>query len=215
MSPVAISADKRFHRAHVKPARKRSRLNAIAIPMIKAGLIAAFVLLLIYRGGTVLAEAPLLRIDQIVVNGNHRLTTADVLGALHGLRGENIVWSDLDAWRERLVGSPWVRDATFRRSLPSTVEVIVAEREPIGIGRLKGQLFLVDERGRVIDDYGPQYADLDLPIIDACRPRRAATRTPIAASLRRGSFKRSGQSRTSRAGCRKSTSPISTTPRSS
>jgi cell division protein FtsQ len=170
MSPVAISADKRFHRAHVKPARKRSRLNAIAIPMIKAGLIAAFVLLLIYRGGTVLAEAPLLRIDQIVVNGNHRLTTADVLGALHGLRGENIVWSDLDAWRERLVGSPWVRDATFRRSLPSTVEVIVAEREPIGIGRLKGQLFLVDERGRVIDDYGPQYADLDLPIIDGLSP---------------------------------------------
>src|SRR5262245_32659288 len=82
------------------------------------------------------------------------------------MRGENIVLSDLDTWRERLVTSPWVRDATFRRSLPSTVEVRVAEREPVGIGRLKGQLFLVDERGAVIDAYGPQYADLDLPIID-------------------------------------------------
>lgn len=166
MSPVAISADKRFHRAHVKPARKRSRWRTMAIPFVKAGLVAAFVLLLIYRGGAVLAEVPVLRIDRIVVNGNHRLTTGEVLGALNGLRGENIVWSDLDLWRERLVATPWVRDATFRRSLPSTVEVVVAEREPIGIGRAKGQLFLVDERGTPIDAYGPQYADLDLPIID-------------------------------------------------
>jgi cell division protein FtsQ len=166
VSPVAISADKRFHRAHVKPSRKRSRLRTISVPLVKGGLIAAFIVLLIYRGGAVLAEAPLLKIDHIVVSGNHRLATADVLSILGGLRGENIVLSDLDGWRERLVGSPWVRDATFRRSLPSTVEVVVAEREPIGIGRQKGQLFLVDERGAVIDRYGPQYADLDLPIID-------------------------------------------------
>ncbi|HEX7793256.1 MAG TPA: FtsQ-type POTRA domain-containing protein [Vicinamibacterales bacterium] len=166
MSPVAISADKRFHRAHVKPSRKRSRLKTISVPLVKGGLIAAFIVLLIYRGGAVLAEAPLLKIDHIVVSGNHRLATADVLSILGGLRGENIVLSDLDAWREHLVMSPWVRDATFRRSLPSTVEVVVAEREPLGIGRQKGQLFLVDERGAVIDNYGPQYADLDLPIID-------------------------------------------------
>ena len=70
-----------------------------------------------------------------------------MLATLDGLRGENIVRADLDEWRERLLTSPWVRDATFRRSLPSTVEVAVVEREPIGIGRLKGRLFLVDERG--------------------------------------------------------------------
>jgi cell division protein FtsQ len=166
VSPIAISADKRFHRAHVKPSRKRSRLRAVSVPLVKGGLIAAFVLLLIYRGGTVLAEAPLLKIDRIVVNGNHRLATEDVLTALGGMRGENIVLTDLGAWRERLIESPWVRDATFRRSLPSTVEVVVAEREPIGIGRLHGQLFLVDEHGTVIDAYGPQYSDFDLPIID-------------------------------------------------
>jgi cell division protein FtsQ len=174
VSPIAISADKRFHRAHVKPARKRSRLRSLSIPVAKSGLIAAFVLLLIYRGGPLLAEAPILQIDRIVVNGNHRLPTEDVLAVLGGLRGENIVWSDLDAWRDRLVASPWVRDATFRRSLPSTVEVVVAEREPIGIGRLNGQLFLVDERGTMIDAYGPQYADLDLPIIDGLSTKAGA-----------------------------------------
>ena len=62
--------------------------------------------------------------------------------------------------------SPWVRDAALRRSLPSTVEVVISERQPVGIGRLNGETYLLDERGVVIDQYGPQYADLDLPIID-------------------------------------------------
>ena len=37
---------------------------------------------------------------------------------------------------------------------------------PLGIGRINGALYLVDDRGAVIDEYGPGYADLDLPIID-------------------------------------------------
>jgi len=64
------------------------------------------------------------------------------------------------------MASPWVRDAALRRSLPSTIDVVVSERQPIGIGRINGDMYLVDERGVVIDQYGPQYADLDLPIID-------------------------------------------------
>jgi cell division septal protein FtsQ len=64
------------------------------------------------------------------------------------------------------MASPWVRDAALRRSLPSTVEVVVSERQPIGVGRINSDMYLVDERGVVIDQYGPQYADLDLPIID-------------------------------------------------
>jgi cell division septal protein FtsQ len=44
--------------------------------------------------------------------------------------------------------------------------VVIVERRPIGIGRLKNGLFLVDEAATIIDRMGPQYADLDLPIID-------------------------------------------------
>lgn len=183
MSRVAISADRRFHRAHVKPARKRGRLRNLAWPLMKYGLLAALASLAIYHGQAVLADSALLRIDHIVVNGNHRMASGDVLATLSGLRGENIVSSDLDSWRDRLLASPWVREASFRRSLPSTVEVLVGEREPIGVARLKGQLFLVDERGSVIDVYGPQYADFDLPIIDGLT---ASNRTANAADAERG-----------------------------
>jgi cell division septal protein FtsQ len=57
--------------------------------------------------------------------------------------------------------------------LPNTLEVIVRERAPMGIARLGRNLFLVDQHGVVIDEFGPTYADLDLPVIDglAAPPR--------------------------------------------
>src|SRR5262245_52409590 len=178
MGRIAVSADRRFHRAHVKPARKRGRLQSALWPLLKLGLLTGLGVLAVYRGQAVLAEAPALRVNQILIRGNHRLPSGEVLNTLDGLRGENIVWTDLNAWRDRMMTSPWVRDATFRRSLPSTVEVEVEEREPVGIARLKSQLFLVDERGSIIDEFGPQHADFDLPIIDGlAAPRGAAAPT--------------------------------------
>ena len=120
----------------------------------------------VYRASAIAAHAHVLQVEKIIVRGNERLSKGEVLAVLNGLRGENLMWTDLDRWRTRLMASPWVRDAALRRSLPSTVEVVVSERQPIGIGRIHSDMYLVDERGVIIDQYGPQYADLDLPIID-------------------------------------------------
>src|SRR5436305_1692352 len=166
MSPVAAPADRRFRRAHVKPARKRSRTRSVLRPLVRIGLVAIVLGYGVYRASAVVADARMLQVDRIVVRGNTRLSRGEVLAVLNGLRGESLVWTDLDKWRRRLLASPWVRDAALRRSLPSTVEVVVLEREPIGIGRINTDMYLVDDRGVVIDQYGPQYADLDLPIID-------------------------------------------------
>jgi len=167
MSAVAAPADRRFRRAHVKPARRKRTWRAMAGPAIRYGVASAIVGLAIYRGAQVSATAHLLQVNRIVVHGNERLSRGEVLAVLSGLRGESLLWTDLDSWRRRLLASPWVRDAALRRSLPSTVEVVVSERQPIGIGRNNGgDMYLVDERGVIIDQYGPQYADFDLPIID-------------------------------------------------
>ncbi len=50
--------------------------------------------------------------------------------------------------------------------LPSTVDVYVSERRPMGLCRLGSTLYLVDAQGTLIDEFGPQYAEFDLPIID-------------------------------------------------
>jgi cell division septal protein FtsQ len=166
VSPVAAPADRRFRRAHVKPGRRRRQWQSLVKPALKYAVVTLLVTYGVYRGSSVVAHARVLQIDRIVVRGNERLSRDEVLAVLSGLQGESLVWTDLDAWRRRLLASPWVRDAALRRSLPSTIEVSVLERQPIGIGRMAGEMYLVDERGVVIDRYGPQYADLDLPIID-------------------------------------------------
>ena len=166
MSTVAAQTDRRFRRAHVKPARRKRSWRAIVKPVVMGIVLAAVLLYGAYRTSAIAAHLRMLEVETITVRGNVRLSRGEVLAVLNGLRGESLVWTDLDAWRKRLMASPWVRDAALRRSLPSTVEVVVAERQPIGIGRIKSDMYLVDEQGVIIDLYGPQYADLDLPIID-------------------------------------------------
>jgi cell division septal protein FtsQ len=166
MSAVAAPADRRFRRAHVKPSRTRRRWASRVKPLLQYGLGAVVVAYGLYRGSTSAAYAHILRVDRIVVRGNERLSQGEVLAVLSGLRGESLIWTDLDRWRQRLLASPWVREAALRRSLPSTVEVVVWERQPVAIGRLNDDMYLIDERGTIIDQYGPQYEDLDLPIVD-------------------------------------------------
>lgn len=163
--PVTLAADRRFLRAQVKPGRRHAPWRTwvrLAIVLVAA---LATVGLMAWCAAVVLS-APLLRVSQIEVSGTKHLSKGDVLALVDGLRGQNIVRVGLDDYRRRLLASPWVADATLSRSLPATVAVRVVERRPMAIGRVGEELFLVDERGDEIDEYGPRYADFDLPIID-------------------------------------------------
>jgi cell division protein FtsQ len=191
VSPISAPADKRFRRAHIKPARRRGKWRGFIRPAITYSVLVFVAVYGVYLGGGVLMHARLLQVDRILVRGTERLSSGEVLTVLAGLRGESILWADLSAWRLRLLSSPWVRDAALRRLLPSTVEVVVSERQPIGIARIGGRLYLVDERAIVMDEYGSQYADVDLPIIDGLTPPAAgkqggpsdAARAELAARL--------------------------------
>ena len=119
-----------------------------------------------YRATDLVLNAPALAIDRLEIRGHERLSTGEVVALVGGLRGHNILTADLEAWRLRLIASPWVKDAALRKVVPSTVEIVVSERTPIGLGRVEERLYLVDERGTLIDEHGPQYAEFDLPIVD-------------------------------------------------
>ena len=164
--PVTAPADKRFRRAHLKPARKRAGLSSRRTRIAIATVIVGLTLYAGHRAIAVVTGLEVFRVDNIHVRGNHRLSNGEVLAMLEGLRGRSVLAVDLGEWRRALLNSPWVADASLRRTLPSTVDVVILERAPLGIARIKGSLYLVDDRGAVIDDYGPGYADLDLPIID-------------------------------------------------
>jgi cell division septal protein FtsQ len=159
-------SDKRFRRAQVKPAGRKGGGLRRAVVAAKLSALGVLVALGAWRMVTLITESPALRVATITVHGNERLSRGEVLALLADLRGRNILSIDLEAWRARLLTSPWVETAVIRRVLPGTLDVVVRERVPMGIARLGRDLYLVDQHGVVIDQFGPAYADLDLPVID-------------------------------------------------
>ena len=187
---IRAPADKRFRRARVTPVRRRRSRGRRSLRLLRAALVFAGAAYVGYRIVGMVLGAPALRIDRIVVRGNERLSVGEVQALVGSIRGESILLADLDAARQNLIMSPWVSDVALRRVLPSTIEVVVSERNPVGLGRLTGQLYLVDGRGMIIDEYGPQFADFDLPIIDGlsrapqgARPVVDGARADLAARL--------------------------------
>jgi cell division septal protein FtsQ len=173
---VKAPAEKNFRRSRtaVKPVRKRSAVWWRSWRVLATGAACLVGLYASYQAFDLVLHATALQVQRIVVHGHVRLSSGEVESLIGTLRGSNILTADLSTYRQRLLGSPWVADVALRRVLPSTVEVFVSEREPLALCRIKGDLFLVDRTGTLIDDYGPKYSNFDLPIIDGAATEPAS-----------------------------------------
>jgi cell division protein FtsQ len=166
---VKAPAEKNFRRAKVRPGKKGTGAGIARWVSWRAGrwtLAVVVVLYAGYRGTSLVLHATALQVRRITVHGNVRISSGEVQAIVDGLRGSSILTADLTGYRRRLMASPWVADVAMRRVLPSTVEVFVSERRPMGLCRLGSALYLIDPNGTLIDEFGPQYAEFDLPIID-------------------------------------------------
>lgn len=163
---VRAATEKNFRRARVKPTKRkgvRAWMSWRAVRIVVCGVLVVYA---VYRAFDLVVSASTLQVRWIAVHGNVRLSAGEVQTLIDDLRGTSILTADLSSYRRRLLDSPWVADVALRRVLPSTVEVFVAERSPMGLCRIGSQLYLVDRSGTVIDEFGPQYAEFDLPIVD-------------------------------------------------
>jgi cell division septal protein FtsQ len=165
---VRAPAEKNFRRAKVKPGKRkagrtRAWLSWRALRVVVSVLLVGYAG---YRAFDLVVSASTLQVWRINVHGTEQLSPGEVRALMNGLRGSSILTADLGAYRRKVLESPWVSDVALRRVLPSTVDVFVTERRPVGVCRLRGDLYLVDRDGTLIDEFGPQYAEFDLPIID-------------------------------------------------
>jgi cell division protein FtsQ len=160
---VASQPDRRFHRADLLVERRRlvSRLRRVVrwvVPVLAVAALATW-------GGQVALSSSLLRVRDVIVVGNERLSVQDIESLVTGLRDEHVLQVDFDDYRHRVQSSPWVADVHFSRELPATIRIAVTERRPVAVARLDQQLYLVDEGGSIIDGYSPQYREFDLPVV--------------------------------------------------
>jgi cell division protein FtsQ len=145
---------------------RRARRGWIARTVLV--LEAAAVLLVVVSGAwtgySKVMASETLRVGAVEVRGERFLSAGEVRVLLGPAVGENILTLDLEALKARLRASPWVADATVRRTLPDTLHVEIEERVPLALAEVE-RLYLMDGDGTLIDIYGPRTAAFDLPIV--------------------------------------------------
>jgi cell division protein FtsQ len=187
---VSVPTDRRFRRTDTAIDRRRRSRKTMSRIVRWAGIAAVAVAATAWLGQSVVGSDAL-RVRDISVEGNARLSSAEVEQLVPGLRGENILRVDFQQYERRILDSPWVADVTLFRALPAKVKIHVVERVPMAIARIDQTLYLVDQDGVIIDEYAPAHQTLDLPLVDGLVDANAkdnVTVVPERAQLARRLF---------------------------
>lgn len=87
----------------------------------------------IFYGNTHLSDGELLRMTGITKNGNLLAVSSKLISA-------------------RLLQSPWIKDVCIRKDFPCRVLVKIHETSPFAILEMKGRNFLIDEKGKMLEE---------------------------------------------------------------
>jgi len=149
-------------RTRVRPVRRGLIARLAFVLQLVAGV--AVAVTVAWTGYEKVMASERLKVGRIEVRGSHFLSEAEVRERLSPAVGENILTVDIEALTTLLRASPWVADATVKRTLPDVLQVDIRERVPLALAELE-RLHLMDEDGTLIDVYGPRTAGFDLPIV--------------------------------------------------
>src|SRR5215831_7250580 len=106
-------------------------------------------------------------VQKLSVSGLKRVEENQVLAKAGFEVGTNVFRVKLDRVRQRVEELPWVRYATVERVLPDKIIIKVVERDPIGLGRINGEVFQFDADAKILD---PDPETLSsFPILDGLR----------------------------------------------
>lgn len=123
-----------------------------------------------------IGDAELFRVSRVELEGGRFLTLEQAATAA-AIPAEASVWDDRSPWVAGLERHPLVKSARVRRRLPSTLVLVVEEREPVGLVPTP-TLAPVDEEGNLLP-LDPSRQALDLPLLGVAAP---ATRAPASAA---------------------------------
>jgi len=155
-----------FFRPKNRTQVRRVRKSALGRSLLALQVAAVVALLAtgVWAGYSKAMASEKLKVARVDVRGERFLSQGEVIQLLGPALGENILGLDLAELKTKLRASPWVADATVRRTLPDTLLVEIRERVPLALAAVD-RLYLMDGDGTLIDIYGPRTASFDLPIV--------------------------------------------------
>jgi cell division protein FtsQ len=136
-------------------------------------------------------RSPRFNVVAIEVSGGARRNAAAVVAESGLAPGQNLFGADLDAARERLLGDPWIAEASLGRRLPGTVTISIVERRPAALVAL-GDLFLATADGKPFKR-AALGDPTDLPIVTGIAPQSLTEAPDAALSSIRGAIELAGE----------------------
>lgn len=139
----------------------------------------AALLVVLVTAGTALAVAAyrifpkVLPVREVLFSGQRHLAEAELRSIAAVRDGEGMLAVSAKAIAGRLLQMPWVRAVSVRKEYPGRVCIDIREAEPFAILDRKGQSFLIDERGQILERIQGDSVPF-LPIING-DPARAET----------------------------------------
>lgn len=133
----------RARRIEVRREQGRRRLRILLASVLAAALAGL---------GYALVNSALLDVDEVLVEGNVRTPSAEVVAASGLELGDPLAMLDVDGASAAIGRLPWVASARVDRSITGTVRIEVAERQPVATLPVDpaqgGGWVLVDREGR-------------------------------------------------------------------
>jgi cell division protein FtsQ len=120
-----------------------------------------------YEAVVCLRTSPRFEVQKLSVSGARRVPENQVIARAGFEAGTNIFQVNLDEMRDRVEKLGWVRSAAVQRILPDQIVIRIVEREPIGLTRIKGEIYQFDIDGKILD---PDPASgSSFPVLDGLR----------------------------------------------
>jgi len=91
-------------------------------------------------------------IRHVVFSGHKHLTDAELRTLAAIPAKESLLTLSEKGLSQRLLKSPWVRSIHIRREFPGTLSVMIEESVPFALLDMNGHLFLIDEKGKLLEE---------------------------------------------------------------
>lgn len=91
-------------------------------------------------------------VQKVLFSGNEHLTDEEIR-ELAGLKNnENMIMLSGSLLYKKLMESPWIRGAAIRKEFPDSIHIHIKEAEPFALLDRKGHLFIIDDRGTLLQE---------------------------------------------------------------
>lgn len=130
--------------------QKGARVLAAAKYLVFVALPVVLLVALIFMASR--AVQTLFRVRSVVVTGNEHLTDEELKNMAEISTDENLFRMSSSRISSKLAASPWIRSVAVRKEFPDRLLIRISEAEPFALLDMKGKLFIVDDRGTLLEE---------------------------------------------------------------